>query len=308
MVVTPSSWNDGNSNAYTYVHISHTLLKDDRDPSTNWSATTLKLPTPMPDNITVNDYVLSVAPQCREAFRTVWNFCKCLGITYRIEWLGRRQQKTGLDRSQWQSTSAANAQGGYDLQGVSTFHERYDVTMIGTGTHLLVKQLHERYDIGNSNPGDADEDQDEEPNVNLRVDQPSNILYPDMRSSIGGRGTRTPQHLYNFGGIKKIKFSNRKRVAYVKWKPLSRLDKTNNRWDLAKLRENDVENNDAAVTDDVRVGGLWLGQESFLSDTSQWGWTIEEQPPWGDEVVGVLNDDIFRITARVVMRAYARIA
>ncbi|AMH87762.1 putative capsid protein [Pacific flying fox faeces associated circular DNA virus-12] len=210
-----------------------------------------------------------------------WGYLK--SVRYRIEWCGTVTEATSYMNGfmGWNASDPGNVQG--NQQG-TIVTPRWDRPFV----NLLFSKVHEEFDYHRNQTGTAQL----EPFQNLGLGQPTRLNYPDTMSSFqyttGGQvGSMMWSQLLNNRAIKKLRFTPRDNVKWVKWVPMTRADKMYVKYDLQKMLQQTATPSPQYYDMDMRVGGCWMAQERPMAGAQVLGQTVD---------VSISSNDLFRIT------------
>lgn len=252
MIASPETWATAAAGGYRFVDIINKLGESNQ--THRWDVGDL--------GIQPTAQFVPTFPQCyiNTDYITLSNalfmfrFAKLLKTTVRIEWLGRMEE--------YQSSLNAATRDG---QNEFNSWRLSELRVQGFGTTLLSKFCHERYD---RNRADGAAEMALAPANMYGWNRIPILNQPDRISTLDGRGTTPSGAITTGSGVKVLRFTPERRVKYLKYKPLNRLDKAGATFDLAKL--NHIGAN---WDDDMRSGSLWLAQQSPLDQI----FTLEDQ-------------------------------
>lgn len=220
-----------------------------------------------------------------------WGYLK--SVRYKIEWLGTITEAEGhvnLDVA-WNESNPANVQGQY----VGNFaNMSWDKPFV----NILFGRVHEEFDYHRNTNGTAQL----EPFLNLGLGQPTRLVYPDVMNTNpfvagGQKGFMEWRYLQNTRSLKKLRFTPAKNIQWVRWLPRTRADKMFVKYDLQKMLQQTSTPTLAAYDMDMRVGGLWFGQERPL---------VGGQMPGNIVNTAIGTADLFRITVFADWQMYGR--
>lgn len=241
MVVSPEFWQPNQAGGYKFVDIINKLGESNQ--AHRWDVGDIGVQpvaefAPLFPKCYINTDYVSLT---NSSF--LFRFARLLKTTVRIEWLGRLEEYQ----------SAINA-ATTDGQGTYNSWRLSELRVQGFGTTLLGKFCHERYD---RNRADNLVEMAMAPAYMFGWNRLPILVQPDRISTIDARGTSPSGHITTAPGVKLMRFTPERRVKYLTYKPLNRLDKAGATFDLAKL--NAIGAN---WDDDMRSGSLWLAQQS----------------------------------------------